>query len=67
MRATENECVGCTDLGLHCLGDSCPNRSVVRFYCDECGIEETLYETEYGELCSSCLLKMFPIVQRSEW
>lgn len=39
----ENECMGCTSIGLHCIGSSCRNRNVPHFYCDECGEEEELY------------------------
>ena len=64
MKKIENECVGCTDLGLYCLGDSCPNRNVVRFYCDFCGDEdETLYYYDGHEICADCLLKQFEIVE----
>lgn len=67
MKQIENECVGCKDVGLYCLGLTCPNRNVVHFYCDECGCEETLYDTEFGELCADCLLTKFPKVEGSEW
>lgn len=33
----ENECLGCTSMGMHCKGKSCPNREVPHHYCDECG------------------------------
>lgn len=63
MRIIGNECVDC---GLPCF-ISCPYLNVTRYYCDECGDETTLYETEYGELCEICLLKKFPKVEGSEW
>lgn len=63
MRKTENECVDC---GLLCFS-YCQYLNVTRYYCDECGDEGTLYETEYGELCAQCLLKKFPKVEGSEW
>lgn len=66
MKKIENECVGCTDIGLHCLGISCPNRSVVRYYCDECGYEEKLYHYDGKELCVDCLLLEFDVVEGSE-
>ena len=54
-RKVLNECVDC---GLHCLGNSCPNRNVVRIYCDECGEEvDELYLFEGQELCSHCVLE----------
>lgn len=66
MKKTENECVGCTNVGLYCLGSSCPNRNVIRFYCDKCGDETTLYNYYGEELCQECLLSEFEIVEGSE-
>lgn len=65
MKKIVNECVGCTDIGLHCIGDSCPNRNVVRFYCDKCGAETTLYDYYGDELCADCLLEEFDVVEGS--
>ena len=62
MKRIENECVDC---GLPCLGDRCPNRNVERFYCDNCGEEETLYEFEGEELCIDCIAKRLTKVERS--
>lgn len=60
MEKTFDECVGCTDLGLPCIGSSCPNRNVTRFYCDECGEELTeIYDYNGMELCEDCILKEF--------
>lgn len=61
MKKVENECVGCPP-EMGCLGDSCPNRNVTRFYCDRCGEEETLYYYYDEELCADCLLKEFKVV-----
>ena len=66
MRKVENECVSCIDIGLYCLGMRCPNRKVVRFYCDRCGCEEKLYRYEDEELCRDCLLEKFDIVEGSD-
>lgn len=55
----ENDCVGCD---LPCLGSSCPNRNVPHYYCDECGDETTLYDYDGEQLCSSCLLSKFEII-----
>ncbi len=51
----EDECVGCTSMGLPCLGNSCPNRNVPHFYCDGCGDETTLYEFDGEQLCIDCI------------
>lgn len=66
MRTYTNECVGCPP-EIGCLGSACPHVNVERFYCDECGDETTLYEYENRELCESCLLKMFPMVEGSDY
>lgn len=67
MRKIENECVCCpSELG--CLGNSCSNKNVVRFYCDRCGNETTLYDFGGEELCQHCLLEEFDIIEGSdEW
>ena len=57
MKRIENECVGCTSLGMHCQGSSCPNRNVVRFYCDKCGKETDLYYFDDKELCIDCIIE----------
>lgn len=52
MIRVENECVDC---GLPCLGSSCPNRNVIRIYCDKCGEEGKIYHYEGEHLCISCI------------
>ena len=54
MKKVTNECVQC---GLPCLGSTCPNRHVVRYYCDKCGSEETLYHYDGEELCLDCIIE----------
>lgn len=54
MVKIENECVDC---GLPCLGDSCPYRNVVRYYCDKCKEENKLYHYDEHELCIDCIEK----------
>lgn len=54
MKKIHNECVNCN---LPCMGDSCPNRKVARYYCDNCEREDVLYKYEGQELCFECLLK----------
>ena len=63
MKKKENECVSC---GLPCLGNSCPNRNVIRFYCNRCEEEDTLYYYDGEELCQNCLLEEFKIVEGSD-
>lgn len=58
----EDECVGCTDLGLYCIGRACGNRNVPHFYCDKCGDEDELYEFEGEQLCISCIESKLPKV-----
>lgn len=53
----EDECVGCSALGLPCYGITCPNRNVPHLYCDECGEEAELYEFDGEELCLDCIEK----------
>ena len=52
MIKKENECVDC---GLPCLGSSCPNRNVIRIYCDKCGEEGKIYHYDGEHLCISCI------------
>lgn len=60
MIKSEDECVGCSSLGLPCLGSACPNRNVIRFYCNKCECEdEILYIKDGDHLCKECLLASF--------
>lgn len=59
MKRVENDCVDC---GLPCL-DSCPYRSVIHYYCDECGNEDTLYKFDGEELCLDCVLERLETVE----
>lgn len=63
MKQLENECVGCTSIGLHCIGSGCPKRNVPHWYCDECGDEEQLYHYEDKELCINCIEKSLDKVE----
>lgn len=51
-----NKCVGCTDVGLHCIGSSCPNRNIEVHYCDRCGAECSPDNGGFGydDLCHYC-------------
>ena len=56
MEKVFDECVGCCDLGLHCIGPTCPNRNVTRWFCDKCGEElDAIYDYDGQELCEDCL------------
>ena len=67
MKRIEDECVACSSIGLPCYGSTCPNRNVVRFYCDKCKEESyPLYHYDGEELCIDCLLKNFEIVEGSD-
>lgn len=66
MKKIENECVNCP-VEKGCIGDVCPNKSVTRFYCDNCGAEDTLYIHDGEELCQECLLEKFDKVGESNW
>lgn len=63
MTKVENECVGCpAETG--CLGDICPNRNVVRFYCDKChDCCDELYHFDGQELCVDCIVQSLEKVE----
>ena len=63
MKKIENECVGCTEIGLPCLGIACPKRNVPHWYCDECGEEEELYHYDGRELCIECIKNLLEKVE----
>ena len=60
MKEITNECVGCD---LPCMGSSCPNRNVVRLYCDKCKEEAVLYDYNGQELCIDCIEKTLDKVE----
>lgn len=58
MRRRENECCDC---GLPCMGSACPNRNVLRLYCDKCKQDVSeLFEYKGEELCDDCLWDTLP-------
>lgn len=63
MRKTESACVDC---GFPCNGRACPNYEITRFFCDECGDEEKLFEFDGRELCIRCIEKALKVVEGSE-
>lgn len=64
MIAYENQCTGCADLGLPCLGRSCPNRKVQVFYCDNknCVASFTgtdrLFKVGDSQICMDCVYEI---------
>ena len=63
MKRLENECVGCTSIGLHCIGSSCPKLNVPHWYCDDCEEEKQLYHFDGQELCIDCITKQLEKVE----
>lgn len=63
MVVYENECVSC---GLHCLYTACKYYEVAHYVCDRCGAEETLYDYDGEQLCASCILDQYNIIDGSE-
>ena len=60
MVRIENQCLGCEDLGMHCLGAACPRKRVEVRICDKCGEElDDIYEVDGEELCEDCLKERF--------
>lgn len=56
----------CCDCGASpCLGDNCPNKSIKRFWCDNCSEEvDKLYYGFFGrELCAECALDELEVVE----
>lgn len=58
MTKEVNDCVGCTSMGLPCIGAACPNRRREVHCCDRCGAEDVLYDFEGGEYCGECMERM---------
>lgn len=60
----ENECCDCAVPAYPCMGESCPNRNVPHYYCDECGEEPyDLYEFDGQQLCIDCIKKRLKVVE----
>lgn len=58
----EDQCVGCPP-EMGCMGSACPNQNVPVWSCDECGDEDVeLYDYDGSQLCQSCLVSKFKIV-----
>ena len=64
MVTYENECCDCAVPAYPCIGDSCPNRHVKHYYCDECKDDvEKLYRFDAEELCLDCIEKRLEVVE----
>ena len=60
----ENECCDCAVPGYPCLGNSCPNRHVKHYYCNDCRDDvEKLYRFDGEELCLDCVEKRLEVVE----
>ena len=58
----ENQCIGCTSMGLPCMGSTCPNLNVPIYSCNKCDEEiDEIYEVDGEELCEECLKDMFRV------
>ena len=58
----ESECVECPP-EMGCLGDACPKRNVLKYYCDECDAEEELFNYNGRELCIDCIKDLLQKVE----
>lgn len=60
MKRIENHCVGCAVPAYPCIGNACPNRRVLVYYCDECKNEITtdVNEVDGQDLCNECFEKL---------
>ena len=66
LKRIEDECVGCPP-SMPCIGNLCPYKNVVRYYCDKCGCEDVLYEYDNFELCLDCIEKLLDKVDGSDY
>jgi len=56
MKRIENDCVECpSEIG--CMGEACPYKNAVHYYCDDCNEETELYVFDELELCLDCIGK----------
>ena len=66
LKRIEDECIGCPP-NMGCIGNLCPYKNVVRYYCDKCGYEDVLYEWDDCELCLDCIEKLLDKVDGSDY
>ena len=56
----------CCDCGLPCMYEACRFYKVVRYYCDKCGEEDTIYNFNGEQLCCDCILEQLEEVAYNE-
>ena len=69
MIRIENNCVGCTELGLHCM-PGCTKRAEEAYYCDRCGEEVDpgdLFDVDGEAICFECRLEMLNEEEEEEY
>ena len=57
MRSMENNCMGCTGMGLPCMGSACRNsRPALVIKCDVCGEEcDRVWDIDGIDICEDCI------------
>lgn len=67
MIKVTDECCGCATESYPCIGKRCPNRHVIRMYCDKCGKEVDYLRKYDGEQwCEECILDEFESIELEE-
>lgn len=62
MQRIENDCCGCAVPAYPCLGNTCPLRNAVHYYCDKCKVEigeDEIYDVGGQDYCEDCLKEEF--------
>jgi hypothetical protein len=54
MRKIDDNCVGCTSMGLPCMAPACGNSSREMIFCDNHPEEYADYIVDGEELCEEC-------------
>lgn len=59
MKTKTTDCIGCTGVGLPCIGHACPNHGYYYIIsCDRCGTSDGIIYTDgENELCVKCMAK----------
>lgn len=55
MKQTTDSCVGCTSLGMSCLGSACRNSVTEVIICDKCKENNALYNIDDTDYCEECI------------